>query len=90
MTARIRDQRNADRLPGTQLALSDGVKCIVVHLDGKEREATHRAWTRLEPEHVEDVCESCARALVALGWLAEAMTDAAYLRREPGRKGGGA
>ena len=73
MTARILDQRNADRLPDTQLSLFDGVKCVVVHLDGKEREATHRAWTRLEPEYVDEVCASCAYILAAMGWQAEAM-----------------
>ena len=55
----------------TQLALGSGVMCEVLHLDDKQRPATHRAWTRLEPDEVCDVCESCSRGLVALGWLAE-------------------
>jgi len=53
----------------TQLSLL--LLCVVGHLDDRERIATHRAWTRLEPDEVCDVCESCAKGLVALGWLAE-------------------
>ena len=57
----------------TQLALPVAVLCVVIHLDEKQRPATHRAWTRLEPDDVSLVCTSCARGLEALRWETEAL-----------------
>jgi hypothetical protein len=60
----------------TQLALPvSAVMCDVIHLDEKQRPATHRAWTLLEPEHVSLVCASCARMLVNLRWVSEAIEE---------------
>jgi hypothetical protein len=57
----------------TQLALPTTEMCVVIHLDEKQRPATHRAWTALEPDDVSLVCASCAKGLEALRWETEAL-----------------